>query len=257
LHGRRVWTTSRGRELQSAEYERGRLVKWNGRPVAEALQEWCAANAVSEGEQKLLMKSIEDPQDIKPTRSDPGEIVFHFPRDKQQLLLCFASSFHPGLMDFEGRSCGELLLEQALEEMHTFAYRYHTLTIVPISRQSLDWDDWTGVYEVKFAAGSEQEQFWLQEVAGIPYLLHFPAARFRRMFAAEGQAPISVDTTALGYQGEPEKSPQNYVDNWIGRTTPRVRRDLFGQHLERENCYVVQQGSKLIIKCHADDRDKK
>ena len=43
LDGRITWNTPEGKTLQSADYEAGKLLRWNGQPVAEAVSAWIAA----------------------------------------------------------------------------------------------------------------------------------------------------------------------------------------------------------------------
>lgn len=259
LHGLRSWTTPVGRVLQTAEYDQGRLVQWNGQPVEKALQDWLVANVDDVPLRAKFFERLSEPpasqakyahyrEYLYSVGTPPQQFVVHW--DWRQAYEQFRLEF-PEVLTLkkavaQERPFGVVLLEYVLSQSNTFAYRFQRLTIVPITPIALDWQDRTGVNDVHFEAGSGEEKFWMAGAAAEVVYHWFPGARFRAMFNPQQNQPplITVDISNLN------------ESEWITgsgsrqRPIPRIRRDLFAQHLDEVGCYVEQQGNMLIIKPH-------
>jgi hypothetical protein len=262
LH-RREWRTRAGRVLQSADYEHGRLVKWNDRELTAELHSWVEGNVIDEEERKTLLTPIIDPADGRGQYADFGAENYSVGRSvlsadarpryltvqragnerKRQVLYIELDGARTG------DSLGVALLADALQNSQTFAYRFHTLHIVPINAESLDWQDRTGVYRIRFEPDSQQARAWLEFESASPYMHIGPARRLRAMFGPKDRTGIAIDTTAIDEPVQPDPPGIIMGAMSLSRSLAAFpRRDLLGLHLDREGCYCDQRGNTLIIR---------
>jgi hypothetical protein len=252
LHGRRIWLSPRGKELQSAEYEKGRLVKWNGQPLKEELRRWLATTARNDPRLlRLLFEPVEGPAELAGSAGHYGELTFRTGEKKESLMVHW-EAFNPWVWRgprwrdpaWQDRFLGESLLEYSLEHSFRWDYRYGLLTMVPINEKSLGWQDRTGVFDVKFETGSSQEAYWVEPAMTGSLREKYLPARLREVFPPLSQRPIELDLSPIDYKDAPIIGGGPSARHVLARP----RRDLLGQHLDRENCYCVEEGNKLIIK---------
>ncbi|WP_254512783.1 hypothetical protein [Anatilimnocola floriformis] len=243
LQGRRTWTTPAGRELQSAEYDdAGQLVKWNGQPIATAVRQWLDQHMEDDELRRFLLETRVTRSEIRMQYCNFLQLQYSIGRRKIA-VQCVRRFVAP---DTEFAACplGEVLLQDALSFSCTLAYRFGALHFVPISPESLAWQDRTRIGEVNFEAGSLQEKAWLSEVAADQAEWVFPAACMSKMFEPVSATGITIDTTAIPDSADP--TLRGLSTN--RPNPPRARRYLLGQHLEMENCYCEQHGNVLVIK---------
>jgi len=251
-HGLRTWKTKSGRVLQTAHYEDDRLVEWNGKPVAEELQRWLNGNVPDVKMRELMQMPVTDtdyPQGLTLHYCE----VLHFMGDPTEHLVVQWDEIRPNTeFSWNGRPVGENIVEHALENSRTLAFRYGLINVVPISAAELDWQDRTGVYDVHFAADSPQAKEWMSDAVAHPFREGYPAEILRILFHPETKRLIEIDTTAIDDLESPYTGPE-------GSTLPNVPRplrDLIGQHLDRFGYYVEQRENTLIFKPYADRRGK-
>lgn len=251
LHGPSQWLSPQGAIIQSAEYHAGELVRWNGKPVAEAVREWLAANIPAADLRKKLLTTVTR-DDESSTTSRPlhyGQSLY-FVGEGEHLDVQWDDDNPPmHVMLPSDQPIAENILDFALQRDRTFAYRFGVLCLIPITPQQLAWRDRTGVADIRFEPGSEEEKFWLEPTAFNPWYTDSPAARLQHMFNA-ADVPLEIDTTAID-----ELEPPH--DGLTGNTLPslpRPRRDLIGLHLDREGYYCELRDGKLIIKPHTDSK---
>ncbi|WP_254511779.1 hypothetical protein [Anatilimnocola floriformis] len=247
-HGRRTWAAPDGRELQSAEYNLGKLVKWNDQSIDSALAHWLDGHVPDSELRCKLDQKVGRRAELHAEWCLYAQIQFSVGATR----LVVQSDNHLPFenAEFSELTLGEVLLADALENDHTLAFRFNALNFVPITAKSLDWQDRTGVYDVCFDPGSRQENFWLEEVAADQFSIWHPAARFSKMFEPEFGKSLIIFVSVNLIDSEEHRL---FSTPMRGPNPPRPRRDLLGHHLDRENCYVEQQGNRLIIKRrHAD-----
>jgi hypothetical protein len=264
LHGRREWRTRSGRVLQSAEYEQGRLVKWNDRELDAELHSWVEGNVSDEDQRKIILMPISDPADGRGQFAYFGAEVYRVGRSdfaddeppSRYLTVQRQGSHRPKTsvwneieMGRPGVCLGAALLEDALENSQTFAHRFHTLHIVPITAASLDWEDRTGVNRIRFEPDSQQARAWLAPAHANAFSDVRPEDRFRQMFQPKSKTGITIDTTAID-EPFPPGEPMLGGGSLKGPFGEFPRRDLLGIHLDREGCYCDQVGNTLVIKRH-------
>ena len=251
LDGPCQWTAPDREVIQTAEYEGGRLIRWNGQPVPEAVSAWIAANIPN----PELREQLLNPVGRHMTSADAsvrlhyGQTLYFVAGPKHQLDVQWDHDDQPVHEPPLNQPIAESILELALMHDRTFAYRFGVFSLVPITPQQLAWRDRTGVADIRFEPGSAEEKFWLEPTAFDPWQHDQPAARLNEMFAQD-DSPIEIDTTAIDNLEKP-------YDGLTGSTLPslpRIRRDLIGLHLDREGYYCELQDSKLVIKPHADSK---
>lgn len=251
LDGRSSWNTPEGKTLQSADYEEGRLVRWNGSPVPDGVQEWIAANIPDPELRKRLLSAV-SPQltsQEAAVRLHYGQVLYFVGDPVQHLDVQWDLDDQPVHDPPLNQAIAESILELALLHDRTLTYRFGVFSLVPITPQQLAWRDRTGVAEIRFEPGSAEEKFWLTPTAFDPWQRDQPAGRLNDMFSQD-DSPIEIDTTAIDDLEKPYDGP-------TGSTLPplpRVRRDLIGLHLDREGYYCELRDGKLVIKPHADSK---
>lgn len=243
-HGSRIWTASDGRVLQQAKYERGRLVQWNGRPAATELRRWLEAEVTDTELRQILSMTVRHRSETQQRLHQYRELVYSAGQPARHFGVYWDTSYPESESDPTGNSVGEAILEDALHNSHTLAYRFGILHVIPITAAALDWQDRTGVYDVQFEPSSEQEKFWHEKVAANPFLLDRPAERFQALLYSETEHIIEIDVSAIATPHE------NVVGGSLPPGFPRIRRDVLGQHLNLEGCYCQQRGNLLVIKRH-------
>lgn len=251
LHGLSQWLSPHGAIIQTAEYDAGELVRWNGKPLAEAVREWLTANIPTADLRKKLLTTVKS-DDASSTSSIPlhyGQSLY-FVGEGEHLDVQWDDDNPPmHVMLPSNQPIAEHTLDFALKRDRTFAYRFGVLCLVPITPQQLAWRDRTGVANICFEPGSDEEKFWLKPTACNPWYPDNPALRLKELFAAE-ESPIEIDTTAVDDLEEAFLGP-------MGNTLPslpRPRRDLIGLHLDREGYHCELQGGRLVIKPHPDSK---
>lgn len=251
LEGPRRWTAADGKVIQSADYERGGLIRWNGLPVPDAIRQWLAANIPA----AELRERLQSPIGKHLTSADAsirlhyGQTLYFVAGPKHQLDVQWDLDDQPVHEPPLGQPIAESILELALAHDRTFAYRFGTFSIVPITPQQLAWRDRTGVMDLHFDAGSDAEKFWLEPTAFNPWYPNNPALRLNEIFEQNG-SPLEIDTTAVDDLEPPFTGP-------MGSTLPplpRPLRDQIGLHLDREGYYCELQDGKLVIKPHPDSK---
>jgi hypothetical protein len=267
LHGRKRWLTPAGRVLQTADYERDKLVGWNDKPLAEAVRQWVEAEFAADPLLRInLLRSDVKTEDWK-IREFPNDeagyclddsslpITVHLssaPRilpptrwrlpnkvsDDDFYLLIYADQDRKQTQCFT-----EVLLTGALARQCTLQKRFGTLYVVPITEPEIDWHDRTGVTDVRFPKGSPAEADWLSlGVLPVVYkdrtvdLLH-------RMFDYRFGSPVEIDTTAVD-DLEPPVTESTHLKTELVR---RIRRDLVGQYLVRSGFRCELREGKLVI----------
>jgi hypothetical protein len=243
-HGLSTWTSSQGTTLQTAEFERGRIVKWNGRPIGEAIEEWLAESVRDAALHPPLLAQFTS-----------SESYMHWAQNYNGQLWWKASQtpvlVHYGSRDenmpgptrwaprYRHRSVIEVILEMALGESGTLDYRYGTLCVVPICSRELAWRDPTNYTAVKFPAGSQAAEDWLATVPS-GSLYKWPARELREVFQ---NTAITIDTSAIDEFDVPLTAP-------LDRSRPdcpRLRRDLFGHILYDAGYRCEQRGETILI----------
>lgn len=250
-HGPSQWMSPQGEIIQTTEYEAGELVRWNGKPVAEAVRDWMTASIPAADLRKKLLKTVTRDDDSS-TSSTPlhyGQSIY-FVGEGQHLDVQWDDDNPPmHVMLPSDRPIAENLLEFALSQDRTFAYRFGVLCLVSITPQQLTWRDRTGVADIRFEPGSEEEKYWLEPTAFSPWYPDNPAARLKYMFS-DDDVPLEIDTTAID---DLEKPHDGLTGNTLP-SLPRPRRDLIGLHLDREGYYCELRDGKLVIKPHPDSK---
>jgi hypothetical protein len=241
-HGEFAWTTPEGRELQTAAFEKGRLVRWNGLPLSDAIRSWVAAEVRDESQRLMLLSPISSGKESTGLPTGYDEYVHVVGAERLPLSVYCNRRFPLSEHSDGNQPVVEIQLAQALENSYTIAWRFNMLHLVPITAESLAWRDRTGVYDVKFAAGSPQEKHWLRLAGANPFFRDRPALLFRGILEARDSPVIEIDTSVF------PGSQHLFEGGELPNGMPRTRRDQFGQHLNLQGCYVVQDGNKLIVK---------
>lgn len=257
-HGKTVWRLPDGQELQSAEFERGRVTRWNGAPVAEQLQRW-AARRVPAGElRRILFTKLTGKHDYDHASVGDFGFVWIPTQPGPPFLMHFGFSAnetrHPSPWQprFQERVFGEVLLECALSNWSTLDYRYGCLCTAPMSADLLNedrlstqanpWSDPTGSDQIQFAAGTAAHTAWNQLATTDPELHALPAARLRDLFR---QTDIQIDTTAVDHLDAPQAAGRAW--SCALPYYPRPRRDLCGHILFVHRYRCEQRAGTLVI----------
>lgn len=248
-HGKSIWKNHRGVVLQSAEFDAGRIVKWNDEPIETAFTRWLELKVPDAELRRALSARLQVPLDydhapvqdhgfvwipVQPGPSVP--VLFGFDRS--------AKDPSPWQDRFLHRVFGEILLECALNNWSTLDYRYGCVCTVRISSKQQKWSDPTGSDQVQFAAGSTEEQDWNSLYVPDDEDLHlrdFPALRIKALFE---KTSIKVDINAVD-----ELDLKLLSERGLG-TLPyyrRPRRDIFGQILYQHGYVCTQNSDGLLL----------
>lgn len=247
-HGKSVWKNHLGVELQSAEFDRGRIVKWNGEPIEAAFASWLEREVPDAELRRALNARLQVTLDYDhapvndhgfvwiPTQPGPSVLVlFGFDRS--------AKDPSPWQDRFQHRVFGEILLECALNNWSTLNYRYGCVCTVRISSKQQVWTDPTGSDQVRFPAGSTEEREWNERYDPDHEDLNkrdFPALRIKDLFA---KTSIKVDVNAVD-----DLDLRLLSKRGVG-VLPyyrRPRRDIFG-HILYQHGYVCTQNSDGLV----------
>jgi hypothetical protein len=255
-HGDWTWTTATGEVLQSARFERGELVLWNGSTVRAELQHWCDAHKFDRNTRELLalpatsMHGSRIPSIDNHTRAWPitqqHRLLLHLPRREAHDGFLELLVSVPNL----DRPLGEVLVEQSLSFSRIPSLRFGTFCVVPITKSELEWRDRTGVLNVHFEKPSCQTA-WEELRAG---RLSFPnpdgadgdktwRAGERKLKNIFDQTEIEFDVSRLPVESAPESG------DYAPRDT-RSRRDVLGLLLSSRGWSCEQQGSVIVIHPH-------
>jgi len=221
-------------------------VKWNDREVNAELHRWVETSVTDQAVRRAILTPITDPRHLEGLDGYFGEDVFYVGQPRRQIMVQWPKGILKVQGGLKGTSLGDALLTHALEYSNTLAYRFNILHVIPIKASSLDWQDRTGVADVRFEPDSQQAKAWLQPVSEELFLRIYPGERFREMFAPENETGIVIDTDAI------IDPPPHEITVGMdpGPYSGLARRDLLGLHLDREGCYCEQHGNTLVIRRH-------
>lgn len=245
-HGKSVWKNRLGTVLQTADFDRGRIVKWNDEPIETAFASWLEREVPDAELRRALSARLQVPLDYDhapvndhgfvwiPSQPGPSALVlFGFDRS--------AKDPSPWQDRFLHRVFGEILLECALNNWSTLDYRYGCVCIVRISSEQQRWSDPTGSDRVKFPAGSKAEQDWNAHFTLDPHKIDFPALRLQELFE---DTSINIDVNAVK-----ELDLRMLTDRGRG-VLPyhgRPRRDTFGHILYQHGYVCIQNSDGLLL----------
>ena len=245
-HGDWSWKSG-DRRLQSATFEHGRLLTWNGQPLAAELDRVLAYKQVDADTRAALASPVE--QVDFDNWSCHGGAAFEWPmrngshRLLLQVPMC-SDSCQQGTMAREWQDPQQpvcaAFLERALIASRTLDYRFGVICFVPIASSELTWQDRSGVSQIQFERGSREEAAWLEPVrpsAGLPSDVR---GHLEQLFAG---TPIRVDVVA-------DRLPPPRPSGAPGNREPLVRRsrkDVLGMFLASRGWSCQQRGSKLEI----------
>ncbi len=246
LHGRRTWTTPEGRLLHSAEYEAGRLIRWNGQPADAELRRLVTSSVTDADLQRWLLEMFSR-RDECTVMVLGGELLFAFGNVDLNPVLRFNSPYPAGRRPVPGPLASENLLEHTLDRSLTLVYRFERFEEVQIIPQELDWQDRTGLNSIRLEAGSSEEQYWLGRGVVSPFFAHHKDGPLKGLLYAENGYQLQVDTTAVeGMHSSLVPSPNQPL--WHRRT----RRAIVGQYLDQCGFYCEMRGNVLVIKPHPE-----
>lgn len=267
--GRRLqkeWRNTSNHLLEAIEYEskndqeEWKLVRWNNRPIAEAVQE--LLNPLPPQQQAIWARHGWLSNQF--VSSDLGDSTFwaagallHVDGPNENPLagiplgrranyfLCPTSTTPNGPLVHE-------LLAHAHARHQTLQCRFGILCLVPISAETAAPGDPTGTLAVQFAAGTTAAAAWLENVVGMDQDLA-PAKRLQHFFRDTG---IEIDSSQSGLTSEYPPSLLSGADKVLFRKPApvfskeayrRTRRDTLGIFLRHHRLRVEQQGNKLIV----------
>lgn len=241
-HGLSTWISSNGETLQTAEFERGRIVKWNGKPVGEALEQWLDEHIPDPALQASLL-----------ARFTTSESYTRWSQNRQGYLWWRVGPtpavVHYGIQgptkwmpSYKNRPVIEVVLQMALGESATLDVRYGTLCVVPICSREFAWSDPTNYTAMKFPAGSSAAKDWQKPVHAGP-LSKWPARELKLLFKDKA---IAIDTTAV--DGLDAPLPKSRFDlTQQDYDFPRPLRDLFGHVLNDAGYRCEQRGDTIVV----------
>lgn len=260
-HGDWTWTVAGGKVLQSAQFELGRLVLWNGRSVHDELARWSERQQLDAPTRELFAlpaKTLKDRDngtvisdyfDLSPatktwTLNAQQRLRLHAPRPEEDygfldLLLISAADEQP---------IGETIVQQALVTSRIVSSRFGLLCVVPICESELNWRDRTGVMEVSFKKPSWQAASWDELRCGSmggEYNVHHKQWRCCEweLAAIFKDTGIEIDVSRLPVEPEPKRRGDLYTEK-------RHRREIVGLLLAGRGWSCKQQGNELIIHPH-------
>lgn len=257
-HGERIWKDGAGNVLQTATFERGELVSWNGQPVQRALEEWFARNQICERSQAALLAPVGDVKwwyENWIGQCGVLEVEFHSRRHVLEMFGGYHDWDRVRVVEerAEARpkeSVAVNLLRNELIQDRTLAARFGILRIVSITSADLKWRDPTGVSDVKFAQDSTAEAEWLGNVQDeIPgeeidtwYLQSLFVGTSIQIDASEfpTNVPPELDENPRNYGFDQLPSPRSF-------SNPHRRRDLLGLVLAYRGWSCEQRGNLLIL----------
>lgn len=244
-HGPSVWKNWQGEVLQSAEFERGRIMKWNGEPVEAAFPKWLERHVPDEEQRRALSARLQVPLDYDHTAYNDHGFEWTLAQPSSSVLVLFgfdrsAKDPSPWQERFLHRIFGEVILECALNNWSTLDFRYGCVCTIPISSEQSTWRDPTGSDQVRFPSGSVEEREWNELTGTDPHLRDFPARRLQNLFESTS---LKVDVSAIAALDLKLLSERG--QGVLGYCA-RPRRDLFG-HILYQNGYVCTQNSDGLI----------
>jgi hypothetical protein len=244
-HGPSTWRNRADEVLQSAEFDHGRIVKWNGEPIETAFQQWLERRVPNEQLRRALASPLQMPLDYDYMPVNDHAFVWTAGQPATSVLVVFgfdrsAKDPSPWQDRFQNRVFGELLLESALSNWSTLDFRYGSVCTVRISSGQATWTDPTGTDQVRFEAGSAEEQAWDGLTTTDLHLRDFPARRLQNLF---DKTAIRIDVSAVA-----QLDLRILSERGMGVPSyyPRPRRDVFG-HILYENGYVCWQNSDGLL----------
>lgn len=252
-HGRSTWKSATGGLLHSADFEKGQVIRWNDKSVAEEFRRWANERVTDLELRNILFTTLRNSQDYQHTAVNDLGVVWIPTQPGPPFLMHFGFNAEYSKLPsrwqerFRGRVFGEVLLECALNNWSVLDFRYGCVYTVPMSSDRRPWTDPTGSDRVHFEKDSAADFYWNQLVTTDPDLEVIPAARLRDLFR---ETNIQVDTTAVNHfdppllAGRPHRAALPHY--------PRLRRQLFGHVLFTHGYVCEQQGNVLVIRKGAD-----
>lgn len=245
-HGPSVWKNFSGEVLQSAEFERGRIMKWNGEPIEVAFPQWLEQKIPDAELRRALSARLQVPLDYEQTAVNDHGFTWQpkYPGPTVLVLFGFDQQTKdpsPWQDRFLHRVFGEILLECALNNWSTLDFRYGCVCTVPISSGPTHWRDPTGSDQIQFEAGSTAERQWSELVGTDLHQRDFPALRIKELFAGTA---INVDVSAVA-----ELDVKLLSERGQGSLPyyPRPRRHLLGHILYQSGYVCIQNSDGLIL----------
>jgi hypothetical protein len=235
-----VWTAG-PRYLQSATFEKGRLTRWNGRPVAEEVDRVLTEKRVDPITRDVLATRVEH-VDFSRWVSHGGAI-FEWPLQTSYHKLVLQIPCCPLDRDCfrdPARPVVEAIVERALLASLTLDYRFGVVCLVPIGESGSDWQRRSGIATVRFEPGSREERAWLEPVGDIPRAASLNE-QLTQLFAG---TPIQIEVP--GRQPPPPLPTQSNSPREPA-TFCRSRRDLLGLYLLAHGWTCEQKGNRLEI----------
>jgi hypothetical protein len=250
-HGDWAWTNNRGEVLQTARFEQGKLVHWNGRPVQDELVRWRQAQRI---DSRLVQWSMPHPITLRLNRlsveewfnlgsatrvlpTNQGVLVLHSPAPDPSEFLDLLVVRHP-----PDQPIGAGIVEGALLSSRIIVGRFDLLCVVPICSRELDWVDCTGVMQVQFTPGTIQPAYW-SELRAPEISRHSPGNRgpiqseLQQLFRETG---IEVDHSQVVEDPAYPHASELPTDK-------RVRRDILGVMLAGRDWSCEQHGNTLVL----------
>lgn len=244
-HGLSTWTSSTGRLLQSAEFECGRIVKWNGEPVAAALLKWIEQHVTDEVFRQTLLSTVKSENDFHSWPCSGSGRAYLWSSDGG-LMVCYGfrkdrfDGPTPWLARYKDRMLGEVLVEMALGESGTLDHRFGAPCVVPICTSELEWGDPTDISSVKFPERSPEQHDWEHAKSSDYLLTGWPAAQLNSLCE---MTALHIDTTTVDHLDQP---PSTRPVPFSIPEYPRPLRHVFG-HILYDAGYRCEQRADVIV----------
>jgi hypothetical protein len=250
--GEWTWKSSQGKLLQSAEFEKGELVRWNDRPLGVAVRQWLEQEVADPELRRRLLLPLHSNCLSEGRLLHYGELLYQVGPTPEPLIVTVDMLYPPAHDRWHGRPFVEALMESALSDSNILCLRYGVINVVAISQANLKWRDRTGVDQIQFAAGSPQEQEWLGNSA--PLLstnLKSPVEFYQRTFGGVNGSSINADFSAFGsWQVQANGGARAYCAT--ADEAPRLLRDRVAQYLNRQGYYCERRDNTIVIKPHPE-----
>lgn len=243
-HG--TWTWNSGeKQLQTATFDQGRLIRWNDRPVQEELARVLAEKKVDAITREVLGTRVEHVDFERWTCHGGAAFEWPLTTSYHKLVLqtpmcpegCDRTSC-PGCFRDPARAVGEAFVEQALLTSRTLDYRFGVVCFVPIAESGSDWEQRSGIAHIRFEPGSREESAWLEPASDLSGTA--PHEQLTQLFAG---TPIQIEGSAL----QPPPSPPRAPPVREAATVRRSRRDVLGLYLLAHGWTCQQKGNRLEI----------
>ena len=259
--GEWIWKDVAGKVLQTARFEHGEVVEWNGQPVQRALEEWCEGNQIPKRLQAALFAPVADLKWDNDWRQ--FGVVEIFTHSRLHLLEIFGTyqqdldegpvmrAFAASTKRRPTESVALFLLRKALLENRTLGARFSLPSLVSISPTEVNWRDPTGVSAVKFAVDSTAAAEWVEAILEEQPGESIDRKYIRSFFAGTS---IEIDASEIPPSVLPEVAPPRTNSRFIDQlpmprefNRPHRRCDLLGLLLLQREWSCEQRGNVLIL----------